>query len=115
MTAREVSEARMRKAVLMTRPYRADMSVMRIAAAAVALLLISAPAAAAAPRFALFDLQSDLSAAARNEYGGVTVKPLRSLAHVPGATLVRCATWCRFGKGWLAFSKPTHLSAGDVS
>jgi hypothetical protein len=91
------------------------MSVMRIAAAAVALLLTAAPAAAAAPRFALWDLQSDLSRASRNEYGDVAVKPAAALSHVRGATLVRCATWCRFGRGWLAFAAPTHLSAADVS
>src|SRR4051794_31890582 len=103
----------MRKAGLMARPYRADMSVMRVAAVVVALLLNSAPAAVAAPRFALWDLQSDLAHASRNPYGDVAVKPL---AAVRGkGTLVRCATWCRFGDGWLAFSQEPRLSAADVA
>jgi hypothetical protein len=92
------------------------MSVMRyLAAAVVAVLLNAAPAAAAVPRFALWDLQSDLAQQSRNEYGDVAVKPARALAHVRGATVVRCGTWCRFGSGYLAFSKPAHLTAGDVA
>jgi hypothetical protein len=86
---------------------------MRTVAAVVALLLITAPAAAAAPRFALWDLQSDLAHASRNEYGDVAVK--RAAALAGKGTLVRCATWCRFGSGWLAFAKPSRLSAADVS
>src|SRR3954453_9304271 len=101
----------MRNAGLMTRPYRADMSVMRVAAVVVVLLLISAPAAVAAPRFALWDLQSDLAHASRNPYGDVAVKPLAALRGK--GTVVRCATWCRFGDGWLAFSQRPRLSAAD--
>jgi hypothetical protein len=71
-----------------------------------------AAAVAAVPRFALWDLQSDLANASRNEYGDVAVKPL---AAVRGhGTVVRCATSCRFGSGWLAFAKPSRLRAGDV-
>src|SRR3954451_316735 len=106
----------MRKAVLMPRPYRADMSVMRyLAVVVVAMLLTAAPAAAAVPHFGLWNLQTDLANASRNEYGDVTVKPAAALARVRGAELVRCGTSCRFGSGWLAFSKPSHLRAGDVS
>jgi hypothetical protein len=28
---------------------------------------------------------------------------------------VRCAAWCRFGSGWLAFSPRPRLAAGDVA
>src|ERR671923_21921 len=98
----------------MPRPAGADTSVMRcLAAAVVALLLTAAPAAAAAPRFALWDLQSDLANASRNEYGDVAVKQAAALQGK--GTLVRCGTWCRFGSGWLAFSKPARLSTADVS
>lgn len=78
------------------------------------LLLLAAPAAASAatPRFALFDLQSDLAHASRNTYGDVQVKPLAKLAGT--GTVVRCGTWCRFGSGWLAFRSP-RLAAGDVT
>lgn len=89
------------------------MSVMRVAAVVVALLLISAPAAAAAPRFALWDLQSDLAHVSRNPYGDVAVKPL---AAVRGkGVLVRCGTWCRFGDGWLAFSQEPRLATRDIA
>jgi len=68
------------------------------------------------PHFGLWNLQTDLANASRNEYGDVTVKPAAALAHVRGgAELVRCGASCRFGAGWLAFSKPSHLRAGDVS
>lgn len=87
---------------------------MRYLAAVVgALLLNAAPATAAVPRFALWDLQSDLAHASRNAFGDVAVKPL---AAVRGrGTLVRCATWCRFGDGWLAFAKPSRLAPADVA
>jgi hypothetical protein len=86
---------------------------MRLLAVAFAALALVGPAAAAAPRFALFDLQSDLAHVSRNPYGDVAVKPLAALRG-KGA-LVRCATWCRFGDGWLAFSQEPRLTAGDVA
>ena len=78
-------------------------------------LAFAAPAAAAAetPRFALYDLQSDLSHASRNVYGDVQVKPRADLTGK--GTLVRCATWCRFGAGWLAFTSAPRLDPADVS
>jgi hypothetical protein len=76
-------------------------------------LALPASAGAAAPKFALWDLQSDLAHASRNVYGDVTVKPLRSLAGK--GVVARCAAWCRFGSGWLAFSEQPRLSAADVS
>ena len=86
---------------------------MRVAAAVVALLLNAAPAAAAAPQFSLWDLQSDLAHASRNTYGDVQVKPLAALRG--RGSLVRCGTWCRFGDGWLAFAQPPRLSSADVA
>jgi hypothetical protein len=91
----------------------ADKNEMRYLAAAVVTLLLAGPAAAATPRFALFDLQSDLAHASRNPYGDVAVQPLSRLEGK--GTLVRCATWCRFGSGWLAFAQPPRLSAADVA
>jgi hypothetical protein len=81
----------------------------------VAVLALAAPAAASAgtPRFALYDLQSDLAHASRNPYGDVAVKPRAALAGK--GTLVRCATWCRFGAGWLAFKPGARLVPADVS
>lgn len=86
--------------------------------AAFSLLLCLCPclagaAAAAGPRFALFDLQSDLSHASRNPYGDVRVRPLAQVAGK--GTLVRCGASCRFGSGWLVFRAAPHLSAADVS
>jgi len=87
---------------------------MRLVALFLVALALASPAAAATPRFGLFDLNSDLSHASRNEFGDI------KLAKRPGALpgiVVRCATGCRFGyggAGWLAFSKPPSLRAGDV-
>jgi hypothetical protein len=75
----------------------------------------AAPAASAAstPRFALYVLQTDLAHASHNTYGDVAVKPRAALAGK--GTLVRCATWCRFGAGWLAFRSQGRLTPADVS
>jgi hypothetical protein len=75
----------------------------------------AAPAASAAstPRFALYVLQTDLAHASHNTYGDVAVKPRAALAGK--GTLVRCATWCRFGAGWLAFKPGARLAPADVS
>jgi hypothetical protein len=78
-----------------------------------AALALPAGAGAAAPRFALWDLQTDLSHASRNVYGDVQVKPAPKLAG--RGTVVLCAAWCRFGKGSLAFSATPRLSAADVA
>lgn len=80
---------------------------------AVVALAVPAAASAATPRFALYDLQSDLAHASRNGFGDVEVKPRTALAGK--GTLVRCGTWCRFGAGWLAFRGGARLAAGDVS
>ncbi|MES1246659.1 MAG: hypothetical protein ABUS54_03170 [Actinomycetota bacterium] len=78
-----------------------------------ATLAIPASAAAATPAFGVWDIQTDLSSASRNVYGDVKVRPEQALAGK--GTAVRCAAWCRFGAGWLAFSKRPHLSAADVA
>jgi hypothetical protein len=84
---------------------------MRIAALLLVALAFAAPAAAAGPRFAVFDLR-DLAQASHNVFGDVKV------AKRPGAlrgTVVRCAAGCRFGSGWLAFAKAPSLEAADVA
>jgi hypothetical protein len=86
---------------------------MRVLAAIFATLALAGPASAAGPRFAVFDLQSDLAHASRNTFGDVSVKPRAALAG--RGTLVLCGAWCRFGDGWLAFRAVPHLQAGDVT
>lgn len=86
---------------------------MRQIAVIFAFLALAGPAAAATPRFALFDLQSDLAHASRNTYGDVQVKPRAAVAG--HGTLARCAAACRFGNGWLAFRAEPHLAAADVA
>lgn len=78
-----------------------------------ALLAVPASAGAAAPTFALWDLQTDLSHVSRNVYGDVQAKPLHAVAGK--GTPVRCAVWCRLGSGWLSFSPKPRLSAADVA
>jgi hypothetical protein len=78
-----------------------------------AVLALPAGAGAATPAFALWDLQTDLAGVSRNVYGDVDVKPLRALGG--NGTPVRCAAWCRFGTGWLAFAPRPRLAAGDVA
>jgi hypothetical protein len=86
---------------------------MRILAISLAALALAGPAAASTPSFGVFDLQTDLAAASHNAYGDVAAKPR---AAVTGhGTVVRCGSWCRFGKGWLAFAVKPALSRGDVS
>jgi hypothetical protein len=84
--------------------------------AALAALALAGAASAGTPRFALFNVHSDLAGASHNSYGDIKVWKLESAlarrAH--GATLVRCGGDCTFGSGWLAFSKKPALSAGDV-
>jgi hypothetical protein len=85
-------------------------------AAALATLALAGGASAATPRFALFNVHTDLAAASHNSYGDVKIwkreSALERRAH--GATLVRCGGDCTYGAGWLAFSRKPALSAGDV-
>src|SRR5258705_1122571 len=85
-------------------------------AAALAALALAGGASAGTPRFALFNVHSDLATASHNTFGDVKVwkreSALARRAH--GATLVRCGGACTFGSGWLAFSQKPALSAGDV-
>lgn len=85
-------------------------------AAVLGALVLAGGASAGTPRFALFDVHSDLAAVSHNTFGDVKVwkrqAALERRAH--GATLVRCGSDCSFGAGWLAFSRPPALSAGDV-
>ena len=85
-------------------------------AAALAALALAGGASAGTPRFALFDVHTDLAAASHNTFGDVKVwKSQTALAkRAREATLVRCGSDCTFGAGWLAFSKRPALSAGDV-
>jgi hypothetical protein len=89
---------------------------MRYFALVVVALLLAAPAAAATPRFGLFDLGADAAKASHNVYGDVQVAASRAAlarkAH--GATLVRCAAGCRLGRGWLAFAKAPSLTRTDL-
>jgi hypothetical protein len=87
-----------------------------VPAVALAALALAGGASAATPRFALFDVHSDLASASHNAFGDVKVwKRESALARrAPGATLVRCGGGCTFGPGWLAFSRKPALSAGDV-
>jgi hypothetical protein len=70
-------------------------------------------AAASAPIFGLWSLQTDLASASKNTYGDVAVHPRAVLAGK--GTLVRCGAWCRLGSGWLAFSEPSRLTRADVA
>jgi hypothetical protein len=95
----------------MARPYSADTTEhMRLVALLAVLLVFAAPAAAAGPRFGLFDL-SDLAPASHNMYGDVKVSQRATALR---GTVVRCGDGCRFGSGWLAFAKGPSLTAGDV-
>jgi hypothetical protein len=86
---------------------------VRLVAATLAALSLAGPAAAAAPRFAVYDLQHDLAHASRNAFGDVAARPSGALAG--HGTLVRCGGWCRFGDGWLAFAGRPRLGAVDVA
>jgi hypothetical protein len=83
---------------------------MRLASLLLLALVFAAPAAAAGPRFGLFDL-NDLARASHNEYGDIKVSQRATALR---GTVVRCGTGCRFGNGWLAFAKAPSLNAGDV-
>jgi hypothetical protein len=83
---------------------------MRLVPLLAVLLVFAAPAAAAAPRFGLFDL-NDLARASHNSYGDVKVSQRATALR---GTVVHCGTGCRFGSGWLAFAKAPSLNAGDV-
>jgi hypothetical protein len=83
---------------------------MRLIALLSLALVFAAPAAAAGPRFGLFDL-NDLARASHNEYGDVKVS--QRVTALRG-TVVHCGAGCRFGSGWLAFAKGPNLTAGDI-
>jgi hypothetical protein len=83
---------------------------MRLVALFLLALVFAAPAAAAGPRFGLFDL-NDLARASHNVYGDVKVSQRATALR---GTVVRCGTGCRFGNGWLAFAKAPSLNAADV-
>ena len=83
---------------------------MRLVSLLLLALVFAAPAAAAGPRFGLFDL-SDLSRTSHNEFGDVRVSQRTTALR---GTVVHCGTGCRFGSGWLAFAKAPSLNAGDV-
>jgi hypothetical protein len=83
---------------------------MRLVALLLLALVFAAPAAAATPRFGLFDLH-DLARASHNVYGDVKVSKHPTALK---GTVVRCGTGCRFGAGWLSFAKGPSLTAGDV-
>jgi hypothetical protein len=83
---------------------------MRLVSLLLLALVFAAPAAAAGPRFGLFDL-SDLSRTSHNEFGDVKVSQRATALR---GTVVHCGTGCRFGSGWLAFAKAPSLTAADV-
>ena len=93
------------------------MRLTLIAAACLGALALVSGASAATPRFALYDVHTDLAAASHNDFGDVKVWTDRSglAARVDGATLVRCGRDCTYGAGWLAFAHGPALSAGDVA
>jgi hypothetical protein len=84
---------------------------MRIAALLLLALAFAAPAAAAAPRFGIFDLR-DLARDSHNVYGDVKVAKSPAALH---GFVVRCGAGCRFGSGWLSFAKAPSLDAADVA
>jgi hypothetical protein len=83
---------------------------MRLVALLSLALVFAAPAAAAGPRFGVFDL-NDLARASHNAYGDVKVSQRATALR---GTVVHCGTGCRFGNGWLAFASGPSLTAGDV-
>jgi hypothetical protein len=83
---------------------------MRLFALLLLALVFAAPAAAAGPRFGLFDL-NNLARASHNAYGDVKVSQRSTALR---GTVVRCGAGCRFGNGWLAFAKAPTLNAGNV-
>lgn len=104
----------------MRRDGTADTTRMRpmlIAAACLAALALASSAAAGLPRFALYDVRTNLAAASHNEFGDVKVWTSRDrlAGRAHGATIVRCGGDCSFGAGWLAFVHAPALAAGDVA
>jgi hypothetical protein len=85
-------------------------------AALLGALALAGGASAAAPRFALFDVHTDLASASHNTFGDVKVwKRQAALAsRTRGATLVHCGNACTYGSGWLAFTGTPSLSAADI-
>jgi hypothetical protein len=97
----------------------ADNTAMRLHCLLPALLgalVLAGGASAGTPRFALFDVHTDLAHASHNAFGDVKIwKRQAALAgRTGGATVVRCGGACTFGAGWLAFSGAPALTAGDV-
>jgi hypothetical protein len=88
-----------------------------LAAAVLGSLVLTAGASAATPRFALFDLRSDLAAASHNEFGDLKVWKDKAglVSRAGGSTLVWCGTGCSLGAGWLAFARPAALVPADVA
>lgn len=89
---------------------------MRFLAICFVALVVAAPAAAAEPRFGVYDLSVDVAPASHNDFGDIRVASSKaSLARrAHGATLVRCGSDCRLGVGWIAFARPSQLRAGDI-
>lgn len=79
-------------------------------------LVLAGGASAGGPRFALFDVHTGLAGPSHNTYGDVKVSQQQAglAARARGATLVRCASDCTFGPGWLAFSGGPGLAGADV-
>jgi hypothetical protein len=79
-------------------------------------LALAGGASAAAPRFALFDVHTDLANASQNTFGDVKIwkRPAALAKRANGATLVHCGKACTYGAGWLAFSGTPSLLAADV-
>jgi hypothetical protein len=93
------------------------MRLTLIAAACLGALALASGASAGVPRFALFDVHTDLAGTSHNEFGDVKIwkrKPALA-ARTHGSVLVRCGSDCTFGPGWLAFAHGPALSAGDVA
>ena len=109
-----------RRERLQRRPAPADTGVMRLSrlllAALLGALVLAGGASAGTPRFALFDVHTDLAHASHNTFGDVKIWKRRAAlaSRARGATLVRCGEACTFGAGWLAFSGAPGLSARDV-
>jgi hypothetical protein len=79
-------------------------------------LVLAGGASAAAPRFALFDVHTDLAHASHNTFGDVKIwkRPAALAERAKGATLVHCGDACTYGAGWLAFSGTPSLSSADI-
>jgi preprotein translocase subunit SecD len=79
-------------------------------------LVFAGAASAGTPRFALFDVHTDLAQVSHNTFGDVKIwKRQAALTRRAGdASVVRCGGDCTFGAGWLAFTGAPALSAGDI-